>query len=120
MIREPTPGSFHIRARPPTAAEALTIRLDNGTPSRWAEEVPVDAPAWVFQTTLPEEDLAIWVNGNTCSGRFDVQALFETDLLLTVSDSECVIEVVGLHPEGALEHRFAPASEAPASVPSAT
>lgn len=114
-IGEPTPGSFHIRGNPQTASEALTIRVDDGTPSRWSEEIAVGAPVWVFMTTLPQTGLAIWVNGDTCDNRFDVKALVETDLLLTMTDSECEIRVMGLHPEGAVEHRFAPASDAPAT-----
>lgn len=119
-IGEPTPGSFHLRANPQTARAPMTIRVDNGTPSRWSEEVPAGAPVWVSLTTLPAEGLAIWVNGVTCDGRFDVKALVETDLLLTVTGSECQIQVVGVHPEGAVEHRFAPGSDTPSATPPAT
>lgn len=118
VIGEPTPGSFHIRANPPTAREPLTIRLDDGTPSRWSEEVQAGAPVWVYFTTLPEEGLALWVNGATCDGRFDVRALVETDLLLTVTDSGCQIQVLDWHAEGAVQHQLPPAIPASA-MPSA-
>jgi hypothetical protein len=107
-IGEPTPGSFHLKAQPQTAPQALSIRVDDGTPSHWSEEVPVGAPVWVFMTTLPEESLGIWVNGVTCEGRFDVKARFETDVLLTMTETGCSIGVVGLHREGAIEHQYVP------------
>ena len=119
-IGEPTPGSFHVRGSPPTALEPLTIRVDNGTPSRWSEEVPAGAPVWVFFTTLPEAGLALWVNGVTCEGRFDVRPMVETDLALHMTASGCEIQLLGFHAEGAIEHGPPPTSDSAFATSTAT
>lgn len=113
VIGEPTPGSFHLASEPQTARQSLTIRVDDGTPSGWSEEVPEGAPVWVFFTTLPDDNLRIWVNGLTCDGNFAVKARFETDLLLTMTGSNCAVRVLGIHPEGAVDHKYVPASAEP-------
>lgn len=40
------------------------------------------------------------INGRLCEGTFTIQARVETDLLLSLTDDGCRIEVLGSHREG--------------------
>jgi len=113
---EPLPGSFHLTSDPPLAPYALTIRIDRvGGPSGRSAEFEEGDEVVVDWSTLPGVN---WmeVNGHDCEGTFEIQAQIETDLLLTLGEDSCRVEVVGSHPEGAVQHGDEPGSLA-AKVP---
>lgn len=59
-------------------------------------------------STLPlPEQKWIEINGQDCEGTFGIQERIETDLLLSLTDDGCRIEVLGSHPEGG-SHAEAP------------
>ena len=104
---EPLPGSFHLTSDPPLAPYALTIRIDHvdGPSGRNAEFEEGDAVV-VDWSTLPLPRVKwIDVNGHDCEGTFEIQARFEIDLLLTLTNDACMVEVLGTHPEGGPHHQ---------------
>jgi hypothetical protein len=106
IVGEPDPGSFHLTSDPPLAPYALTIRIDEaGGPSRRTAEFAEGGEVVVDWSTLPLPP-AKWieVNGQDCVGTFAIQARFETDLLLTLTDDVCRVEVLGTHLEGGPHH----------------
>lgn len=115
VIGEPTPGSLHLKSDPQTAPRDLTIRVGDDSPSGWSEVVPKGAPVWITFTTLPDVDQAIWVDDERCDGRFAIEPLAETDLLLHLADQGCRVDVLRAHPEGAGEHRSVPEVDPSAS-----
>lgn len=106
MVGEPAPGSFHLTSDPPLAPHALTIRTDQaGGPSGRTAEFAEGGEVVVDWSILPLPP-AKWieVNGQDCEGTFTVHARFETDLLLTLTDDACRVEVLGTHLEGGPHH----------------
>lgn len=57
---------------------------------------------------------AIWVDDSPCEGRFEIEPLVETDLLLHLTDEGCRVEILGAHAQATVEHRYVPETEAPA------
>lgn len=99
---EPLPGSFYLTSDPPLAPYALSIRVDDiGGPSGRSAQVDAGDAIVVNWSTLPLPDEQwIEVNGQDCEGTFGIQARFETDLLLTLTDDACRVQLLGSHPEG--------------------
>lgn len=82
----------------------MIIRLgDIGGPSRRTAEFAEGGEVIVDWSTLPLPP-AKWieVNGHACDGTFTIQPRFETDLLLTLVDDTCRVEVLGTHQEGGI------------------
>jgi hypothetical protein len=109
---EPLSGSLHMTSDPPLAPYPLTIRIDDiGGPSRLNAEFDEGEAVVVDWPTLPLPQVKwIEVNGHDCEGTFEIQARLETDLLLTLRQDACRVEVIGSHPEGAIHHGDEPGS----------
>lgn len=102
LIGDQLPGSFHMTSSPSRAPYPLTIRIDHmGGPSRRSAEFEEGVPVIVDWSTLPFPQVKwIEVNGQDCNGTFWIQARFEVDLLLTFTDDDCSVRILGVHPEG--------------------
>ena len=100
QVGEPLPGSFHLTSDPPLAPYPLSIRIDDiGGPSGRSAEFEGGDEVVVDWSTLPELKW-IEVNGQDCDGTFRIQARFEVDLLLTLTDDGCNVQILGVHLEG--------------------
>ncbi len=104
---EPLPGAFHLTSNPPLAPYAMTIRINYvGGPSGRSAEFKEGEAIVIDWSTLPLPlEKRININGSDCDGAFEVQSRFETDLGLTLTDKTCRIQVLGMHPEGAIDHQ---------------
>ncbi len=100
-IAGPLPGSLYLTSDRP-APYPFTIRVEEsgGRSGRNAqfEEGEVIVLQWSTLPLPPEKWIEI--NGQLCEGTFVIQVRFETDLLLSLTDDGCRIEVLGSHPEG--------------------
>ena len=97
IVGDPLPGSFYLTADRP-APYPFTIRWEVGSRSAQFDEGDSIVVNW---STLPLPDQKrIEINGQLCEGTFGIQARIETDLLLSLTDDGCRIEVLGSHPEG--------------------
>ncbi len=97
IIGDPLPGSFYLTSDQP-APYPFTIRWETGTRSAQFDEGDSIVVNW-SDLPLPEQK-RIEINGQLCEGTFEIQARIETDLLLSLTDDGCRIEVLGSHPEG--------------------
>jgi hypothetical protein len=98
---DPLPGSFYLTSDPPLAPYPVTIRVETtgGTSGRSAHFDEGDV-VFVQWSTLPlPHEKWIEVNGQNCEGTFEIRARIETDLLLSLTDDGCRVEVLGSHPE---------------------
>jgi hypothetical protein len=99
IVGDPLPGSFYLTSDQP-APYPLTIRQEAGTRSAQFDEGDSIVVNWSDLPLPPQKRIEI--NGQHCEGTFDIQARIETetDLLLSLTDNGCRIEVLGSHPEG--------------------
>ncbi len=92
IVGEPLPGSFYLTSDRP-AAYPLTIRWETGTRSAQFDEGDSIVLNW---STLPlPEQKRIDINGQLCEGTFTIEARIETDLLLSLKDDGCRVDVLG-------------------------
>jgi hypothetical protein len=97
IVGDPLPGSFYLSSDRP-APYPFTIRWEVGSRSAQFDEGDSIVVNW---STLPLPDQKrIEINGQLCEGTFGIQARIETDLLLSLTDDGCRVEVLGSHPEG--------------------
>lgn len=102
IVGDPLPGSFYMTSDPPLAPHPLSIRIDDiGGPSGRSQQFEEGDVVVVNWSTLPLPGVKwIQINGKDCDGTFGIQARFETDLLLILTEDVCHVEVLGSHPEG--------------------
>ncbi len=98
---EPLPGSFYLTSDPPLAPYAVTIRGETtgGVSGRSAQFDEGDLIVVQWSDLPLPHDKWIQVNGQKCEGAFEIRARIETDLLLSLTDDGCRVEVLGSHPE---------------------
>ena len=97
IIGDPLPGSFYLTSDRP-APYPFTIRGETGTRNAQFDEGDSIVVNW-SDLPLPDQK-RIEINGQLCEGTFEIQARIETDLLLSLTDDGCRVELLGSHPEG--------------------
>ena len=95
----PDPGTFHVEAEPPRAEIPLTVafrRVDD-EPGSVRDRFGVGDFVAIDRATFPGR-YTLMVNGEDCTGAFDILSDQETDLLLQVTEDACATTVEQIHP----------------------